>query len=230
MSSSQLQYIVELGGQQLLPVSSTDFDGQHAPIHEHLRLLRDKAHAWFRFHLNPFETVSIPPLMFDLDVIKSSIVDGHLYLWDDDTTMMQVRRILPKLSQQIDTHHNVPPHSLPYLGCHGPTLDVFMDPEQNLLALAYSIPDDHGNRFLIHMRALDEGGIHPQAAGSSLFLSGLPAQGNQGWSIREWKLKGFGKHIALLCLLMDRTSCTTSWWLQIWDWQLSATSNVSHDL
>lgn len=71
MSSFELQYITELGGQQLLPV----FDG-HISLSKRLQLLRDKAHAWFKFNL---ETVS---LTRNLSSIYMYIVDGHLCLWN----------------------------------------------------------------------------------------------------------------------------------------------------
>lgn len=43
ISYSELQYIVELGGQQLFPVPERD-----QQLHFYLRLLRDRAHAWFK--------------------------------------------------------------------------------------------------------------------------------------------------------------------------------------
>jgi hypothetical protein len=43
ISSSELQYIVELSGQRLLHVPNTD--DVNIPVSERLQLLRDKAHA-----------------------------------------------------------------------------------------------------------------------------------------------------------------------------------------
>ncbi|KAG1747287.1 hypothetical protein EDD22DRAFT_851106 [Suillus occidentalis] len=56
-SLAELQYIVELSGQRLLPVPNTN---NHTPISERLQLLRDKAHAWFKFNPHSFQTVSVP--------------------------------------------------------------------------------------------------------------------------------------------------------------------------
>ncbi|KAG1729275.1 hypothetical protein EDB19DRAFT_126148 [Suillus lakei] len=55
MSSSELQYITELGSQQLLPVSNN-----HIPVSKRLHFLRDNSRAWLKFDLHSFKTISIP--------------------------------------------------------------------------------------------------------------------------------------------------------------------------
>jgi hypothetical protein len=108
-----------------------------------------------------------------------------------------------------------------------------MDPAQNLIAVAYAVHNDtlQEGRFYVELRALDGDDIHPQAAGQTLFLSVLTAQDRHDWfTITEvLKLKGLGRHLALQNTpVFDDPVSTTSrviWWLQIWDWQHSTTSN-----
>lgn len=48
-----------------------------------------------------------------------------------------------------------------------------MDPAQNLIAIAYGVNDDTiQGRFYVDLRTLDGDGIHPQAAGQTLFSVG----------------------------------------------------------
>ncbi|KAG1775538.1 hypothetical protein EV702DRAFT_1117320 [Suillus placidus] len=99
-----------------------------------------------------------------------------------------------------------------------------MDPAQNrLIAIGYHTTDHHHHSpdcseslFYIDLKALDGDSVRPQVAGQTLFLSEL--RECQGHTL---KLQGFGRHIALQRVLRDM------WWLQIWDWQHSTTSNVS---
>ncbi|KAG1755545.1 hypothetical protein EDB19DRAFT_413596 [Suillus lakei] len=227
ISSSELQYIIELGGQRLLPVLSTDLDG-HTPVSKRLQLLRDKTRAWFKFDINSVETVSIPDQFYDG---RLSLADGHLCLYNRDEDSAKIFPILPKPSQQT-IERDLSPQSLclvPDTDC----IDVFMDPTQNLIAIAYIItegifqPGDA--RFFIELGALGGGGVHSQAAGRTLFMSGPPQCENTRFETSSGKLKGFGRRIALWCSLRfnDAGSFTfnrTMWWLQIWDWQHSTTS------
>jgi hypothetical protein len=108
-----------------------------------------------------------------------------------------------------------------------------MDPTQNLIAIAYGVNDDtlQEGRFYVDLRTLDGDGIHSQAAGQTLFLSVHTAQDSHDlFTITEdLKLKVFGRHLALQCSPMFDDLVSTSrvtWWLQLWDWQHSTTSNV----
>ncbi|KAG1719281.1 hypothetical protein EDB19DRAFT_2030440 [Suillus lakei] len=217
MSSSELQYIVELSGQQLLvPIPSTD---NHTPISERLQLLRDKAHAWFKFNLHSFEIVTIPKEPFYVDEI---VTHGHLCLWNDDLAV--IIPILPKPSQHTVEHDQwqrtlSSVTSVP----HSYKLDVFMDPAQNLIAVAHVVDEI----IYIDIRTLDDDGVHPRAAGRRLFLSVL--RGYEEHDMNDsTNLQVFGRHIAF-----RRTSLSFDCWqLQIWDWQHSMTSNcfLSGDL
>ncbi|KAG2121430.1 hypothetical protein DEU56DRAFT_95585 [Suillus clintonianus] len=217
LSSSELQYIVELNGQRLLPVPNTD---DHTPTSERLQLLRDRAHVWFKVDFHSSETVFIPDVS---DYVDQFVADGHLYLWDAHEDKAAIIPILPKPSQQR-IERNWSPGTL----CSVPNstnLDVFMNPAQNLIAVVYRIVDDE--RLYIQLRALYSDSDHSQAAGRTLFPSGLPGYDN------EWinaTLKGCGRHIALQCWLMveadalgDYSKCV--WQLQIWEWQHSTTSS-----
>ncbi|KAG1762342.1 hypothetical protein EDD22DRAFT_1028102 [Suillus occidentalis] len=103
-----------------------------------------------------------------------------------------------------------------------------MDPSQNLLAVVYVVPGGpHQSHKTVHvdLRALNDDSVHPQAAGRTLVLSGLP-KFNTGYA----KLKGFGRHIALLrrqhgTPIASPNSSERMWQLQIWDWKNSITSN-----
>jgi hypothetical protein len=222
ISSAELQYIIELGGQQLLPVPS-----DHAPSNsKRLQLLRDKTHAWFKFDIHSFEKVSIPGQFHRATPFFAS---GHLCLWDREGDSAKIFPILPKPSQQT-IEREWPPGSL----CSPPnarSADVFMDPAQNLIATAYYVPPNvtlrsGDDRFSIELGTLDRAGAHPKAAGRTLSLS-RPSL----WHGESLKLQGMGRHIALLRSMIGEGTGATGfdeiWSLQIWDWQHSTTSSVS---
>ncbi|KAG1795299.1 uncharacterized protein HD556DRAFT_376273 [Suillus plorans] len=199
-----------MSGQQLLAVPNTD---NSIPISKRLQLLRDKAHAWFKVDLLSFKTV---PITRSRRSRENSISGEHFCLWSrlEDTAM--VFPVLPKSSQQSIQRSWLPgtlcsvPHSF--------NLDVFMDPAQNLIAVAYLV----GNKTVyINLGTLDGYGVHPQAAGERLFLSGDSE--NCPETIFA-KLKCFGRHIALLRRLTAET-LDKAWQLQIWDWKYSTTSS-----
>ncbi|KAG1775169.1 hypothetical protein EV702DRAFT_1269530, partial [Suillus placidus] len=105
MSSSELQYIVELSGQRLLPTSNTD---DHTPISERLQCLRDQAHAWFKFNAYPFQTVTLPEIPFPG---PKYVTGEHLYLWNSYNDSVTVSPIPSKLEQRT-TEHNWSPRTL----------------------------------------------------------------------------------------------------------------------
>ncbi|KAG0708776.1 hypothetical protein DFH29DRAFT_1035553 [Suillus ampliporus] len=205
MSSSELQYIVELGGQQLLPITVCNayFDN-HTPISKRLQLLKDDAHAWFRFDHSSIGTVSVPHQINFADEI--TFANGHLCLQGEFSDFAMIFPISPKPSQQkIERCWSPLSHSAP----NGDTMiDVHMDPAQNLIAILHARGDTRqldDERFHIDLGALDRDGVHPEAAGRTLFLSGL------------------SRHAS-------HSHCSSStfkiiWSLQIWDWQHSSTSN-----
>ncbi|KAG0697237.1 hypothetical protein DFH29DRAFT_1082464 [Suillus ampliporus] len=197
MSSSELQYIVELSGQRLLPVPNTD---NRTPVYERLQLLRDKAHAWLKLDIDSFETFTVPEKFYHVD---TSIAYGHLSVWDDDNDLVAVVPILPKPSQQT-IERDWSPGTL--CSVPNPTiLDVFMDPTQNLIAIAYLVFDDTQNETLyIDPRALDSGSVHPRVAGRTLFPSGPLGYEDTFIQTKTAKLKVFGSHR-----------------LVMWDWQHS---------
>jgi hypothetical protein len=110
-----------------------------------------------------------------------------------------------------------------------------MDAAQNLLAIAYAIRNDSypsDEESYIELLTLDGDGTHPQAAGRTLFMSDLWLPRSRDDFVTPCsKLECFGRHIAFLRLvpLFDGTdsSFASIWWLQIWDWQHSTSSNVS---
>ncbi|KAG1804392.1 uncharacterized protein BJ212DRAFT_896249 [Suillus subaureus] len=224
MSSSRLQYTVELSGQHLLLVPNT---GDLTPVSQRLQLLRDRAHAWFKFDLHSFKTISIPNIRSGHETFFN---DGHFYFWDNMENSATIIPVLPKPSQQI-IKRKWSPEAL-CLVPHSFNRKVFIDPGQNLIVMLYS-PDYDFETFYIDLRALDSGGIHPQAAGRELFLSDLPEDDDDLIETTGTSLKGCGKHFAL------RRECVTSvededgegisrehmLHLQIWDWQHSTTSS-----
>ncbi|KAG1775184.1 hypothetical protein EV702DRAFT_1199507 [Suillus placidus] len=213
MSSSELQYIVEMSGQWLLPVPNTE---NGIPVSTRLQLLRDKAHAWFKVDIHSFETVLIKGVT---QTRKNFVAGGHLYLWNAQEDTATIFPIFPKPSQQ-SIQRDWPPGALCSVP-HSYNLDVFMDPAQNLIAVVYVA--DHETVY-IRLGTLDGDDVHPQAAGERLFLSDNSY--NSLETIRA-KLKGFGRHIALWRRLDDDNwaSLEEVWQLQIWDWQNSTTSN-----
>jgi hypothetical protein len=154
---------------------------------------------------------------------RKAINDGHFSLWDKNTDQAWIIPIVSKRSQQIFTREWSPGTlcSMRYSD------DVFMDPAQNLIAVAYFA---HDETTYIDLRPLDGDGVHPQAAGPKLILSGLPGCDETRFATTRTELKGFGRHIALrrsLLVSHAETWASEMWQLQIWDWQQSTTSNVS---
>ncbi|KAG2141148.1 uncharacterized protein EDB93DRAFT_639459 [Suillus bovinus] len=205
ISSSELQYTVELSGQCLLPVSTND----HTPISERLWRLRDKAHAWFKFNAYAFRTVT-PPVLYP-ERLKH-ITGEHLYSWDHQNNLVTVSTMPSKLSQRT-IKHNWSPRTL----CPFPLQvkqNTLMDPAQNLFAIMHVI---NGVTY-IYLATLD-GRVHPHAAEPALVLES---------PVYEWqaKLKCYGRHIAVWhdsCI--DALRSLTTWQLHIWDWQQSTTSS-----
>ncbi|KAG1786077.1 uncharacterized protein HD556DRAFT_1067918 [Suillus plorans] len=213
LSSSELQYIVEIGGQRLISGSNTDHS---IPISKRLQLLRDKAHAWFKVDTHPLKMVPITRSRGSRDKI---VAGGHFCFWNAPRDTAMIFPVLSKPSQQ-----SIRRNWLPGTLCSAPhshNLDVFMDPAQNLIAVAYAV--DHKTVY-INLGALDGDGVHPQAAGEKLFLSD---DSENSFGMTFVRLKGFGRHIALSHRLNNenRTSLDKVWQLQIWDWKYSTTSS-----
>ncbi|KAG1786079.1 uncharacterized protein HD556DRAFT_1417334 [Suillus plorans] len=210
MSSSELQYIVELGGQCLLPTSNTD---DHTPIYKRLQRLRDKAHAWLKFDAYAFQTV-IPSISFS--GIQKYITGEHFYMWNYHDNLVAISPIPSNLLSQRTIEHHWSPRTLcPFPGAERRI--VLMDPAQNLFAIAYTF---HGMTY-IYLATLDDGCVHPHAAGPALVLD---------TPVYEWetKFQCYGRHIALWREFYTHevgvlwpSDCV--WQLQIWDWQHSTT-------
>ncbi|KAG1804396.1 uncharacterized protein BJ212DRAFT_1580997 [Suillus subaureus] len=223
MSSSELQYIVELSGQHLLPVPNT---GNLTPVSQRLQLLRDRAHAWLKFDIHSFKTITMPDIPYDQGTF---FTDGHFYFWDDIRNSATIIPMLSKPSQQT-IERNWSPGTLCTVP-HSGKLEVFMDPVQNLIAVVY-MGHDEPETLYIDLRALDSDRDHPLAAGRTLFLSEVPKY-NDNDDIRTitTTLKGCGRYIAFqhFCMLSvedeDKGNfCEYVSQLQIWDWQHSTTS------
>ncbi|KAG1824312.1 hypothetical protein EV424DRAFT_1395362, partial [Suillus variegatus] len=207
MSCSELQYIVELSGQCLLPgISSTD---DRTPISKRLQRLRDKAHAWLKIDAFAFQTV-IPSV--SVAAMQKYVTGGeHLYLWNYHDNLVTISSIL---SQRTIEHHWSPRTLCPFPMAE--KQNVLMDPAQNLFAITYGVDAGLAN---IYLATLDDGCVHPHAAGPALVLES-PAY--------EWqvKLQCYGRHIALSRRFHTHgvgTPFFTMWQLQIWDWQHSTT-------
>ncbi|KAG2127608.1 uncharacterized protein EDB93DRAFT_1270125 [Suillus bovinus] len=228
LSSSELQYITEMGGQQLLPV----FINHRIPFSKRLQLLRDKSHAWSKFDTHSFEIIYIP-VPFHTRVTVS-IVSGHACFWKPTMHSSKIFPIVPKPLQQT-IERDFSPDSLCSLPKQNQSdfdvLNVLMDPVQNLIAIVYATVIRNGGLvydkgYYIDLVALDGDCTHPQAAGRTLFLSNLPTRSD--FITKSTKIEGLGRHIALRLFDGDQPpipSFASRWWLQIWDWQHSTTSN-----
>ncbi|KAG2107415.1 uncharacterized protein F5147DRAFT_204935 [Suillus discolor] len=213
MSSSELQYIVELSGQCLLPgISSTD---DRTPISKRLQRLRDEAHAWLKFDAYSFQTVT-PPIPFGM--ILQYCTGEHMYVWNRHNNLITIIPIPSKLSQRTIEHRWSPGTLCPFPSAA--RWNGLMDPAQNLLAVRYTV----GKITYIYLATLDNGCVHPHAAGPALVLE-LPGH----YYEREAKFKCYERHIALwrkFCTDKVGTSLPLkTWQLQIWDWQHSTTSS-----
>ncbi|KAG1758148.1 hypothetical protein EDD22DRAFT_1000165 [Suillus occidentalis] len=201
ISSSELQYIIELGGQGLLPVPIAD-PGNHTSVSQRLQLLRDKAHAWFQFnfHTHSFQTFFIEEQFHD-----------HRETGDSEN-WAKIVPLLPQPSEQTVIGLQNRSQNLIAIA-YGVNDDTFQE-----------------GRFCVDLRTLDGDGIHPQATGQTLFLSVHTAQDNHDLFtvMEDLQLKGFGRHLALQCcpVFNDVVSAPrVPWWLQLWDWQHSTRSN-----
>jgi hypothetical protein len=215
MSSSELQYIVEMSGQRLLCVSDTDND---TPVSARLQLLRDKAHAWFKFDVHSFETVFVER---PLQIQRQIVAGGHVYLWSWNTNTARIFPILSKPSQQ-QFQRKWPPGILCSVPLSVP-VDLIMDPAENLIVGAFIVDN---RSVCIKLGALDSDGVHPQAAGETLILSDAPENNTRPGRITP-KLRCFGRHFALWSTW---GSMDDEWHLQVWDWKHSMASSVSFGL
>jgi len=224
-SSIELQYIVELGGQQLLPVPLHSYTSTA----KHLQLLRDKAQSWFKFEkcFDSFKTVfTFKRFHFP----QKSVGGGHICLWDDVEDLAKILPILPKPSQQTIERDWSPrlSNSVP-----SAILGVFMDPAQNLIAIAYTntYREWINETAYIDLGSLNVDGVHPQAAGPTLSPSELLGYETSAFRANTLELKVLGRHVALRRFLNTDTDTVfryeDMWSLQIWDWKHSTTSNVS---
>ena len=230
MTSSELQYTIELGGQRLLPVPNVNVD-THTTIATRLQLLKDKAYAWLNFNNRSFKTISIPR---QFRLVRKIVADGYICLWessweegDNEPDILRVFPVLHKPSQQAIERDWSPRlfRSVP----NTRIMSIFMDPVQNLIAIAYIVRDDTPqsdesfDNFYIDLGTLDGDGAHPEAAGPMLFPTSKVPHDNGG-------VKGLGRHIAFWrCprFTGEIDNAHKGWSLQIWDWQSSTTSNVS---
>ncbi|KAG1851970.1 hypothetical protein F4604DRAFT_1303676 [Suillus subluteus] len=224
MSSSELQYVTELGSQQLLPVSN-----DHIPVSERLQLLRKNTRAWSKFDLRSFEIISIPETFQTFTA--TYITNGHACFWNPFIDSVRIFPILPRPSQKT-IERNFSPGSLCLFPNHS-NIDIFMDAAQNLLAIACAVRDDNypsDEDSYIELLTLDGGSVHPQAAGPILFMSSLwLPRSRENFETPCSKLEGFGRHIAFLrfepLFAGTDSSFAFKWRLDIWDWQHSTSSN-----
>ncbi|KAG1861072.1 hypothetical protein C8R48DRAFT_243812 [Suillus tomentosus] len=224
MSSSELQYTIELIGQRLIPVPNTNY----IPIGNRLKTLKDRSHAWFKFDMYSFETITLEEKSY---ANKHLVTHGHFFSWDEPDDLAAIIPILPKPSRRIiercwslETLRSEP---------HSVTLDVLMDLAQNLIAVAYCVtsednPLESDEVVCIDLRALDGDGVHPQAAQRTLFLWEEFESESDLIKTTCAKLKCCGRHIALqrsLAITNDDGK-NYEWDMQIWDWQDSATWRI----
>ncbi|KAG1786087.1 uncharacterized protein HD556DRAFT_1417414 [Suillus plorans] len=210
MSSSELQYIVELSGQCLLPVSIT---GDHTPISERLQRLRDKAHAWLKFNVFAFQTGTLP---IPFPNLRCSTGE-YLYSWIHHSDLVTISPIPSKYPQQTIEHEWSPKTLCPSIFTQRVKY-ILMDPAQNLFGIMYIVDN---MAYRIYLTTLDDGHVHPHAAGPALNLE---------LSVYAFdvKLKCYGRHIALWRDCETSRFLQTPWHLQIWDWQHSTTSSRQH--
>ncbi|OJA12064.1 hypothetical protein AZE42_02195 [Rhizopogon vesiculosus] len=143
MSSCELQYVVELGGQRLLPLPDINL-GDHVTIPKRLQLLREKSRAWLRFNIQSSKSISIPKQYYDA---KRRYTNGHLLLLKNYQS--KIFPILPESSQHIFDRD-----------C------IDLDMSQNLIAIAYVIDEtleSDDKRVYIELEAPDGDGAPPQA-------------------------------------------------------------------
>jgi hypothetical protein len=92
MLSCELQYIVELGGQRLLPLPDVNL-GDHVPIPKRLQLLREKSRAWLRFNIHSSKSIPVPSQYYG---DQRRFINGHLLLWKN--RQAKIFPILPEPS------------------------------------------------------------------------------------------------------------------------------------
>lgn len=217
MSSSELQYTIELIGQRLIPVPNTNY----TPIGNRLKTLKDRSHAWFKTDMYSFETITLEETSY---ANKHLVTHGHFFSWDEPDDLAAIIPILPKPSRRIiercwslETLRSEP---------DSVTLDVLIDLAQNLIAVAYCVtsednPLESDEVVCIDLRALGGDGVHPQAAERTLTLVEMSDSESDLIKTTCAKLKCCGRHIALLrsVVITNNDGKNYEWDLQIWDWQ-----------
>src|SRR5882757_3045248 len=167
MSSCELQYIVELGGQGLLPLPDINI-GDHVPILKRLQLLREKSRAWLRFNIHSSKTISIPKQYYG---DQRRFINGHLFFWRN--SQPEIFPILPEPSQHTIERDWSRESLCPV---DATIVSIDLDVSQNLIATAYVMDEtleSDDKRVYIELGALDEDGAPPQAVGRTLFPSEL---------------------------------------------------------
>ncbi|OJA12063.1 hypothetical protein AZE42_02194 [Rhizopogon vesiculosus] len=174
MSSCELQYIVELGGQRLLPLHDISL-GDHVPIPKRLQLLREKSRAWLRFNIHSSKSISVPKQDWGA---QRRFINGHLFFWSN--RQQKIFPILPEPSQHTADRDWSRESLCPV---DATIVSIDLDMSQNLIAVAYIIDETleiDDKRIYVDLGALDGDGIPPQAVGRTLFPSELLPIYNHG--------------------------------------------------
>ena len=219
--SIQLQYVIELGAQKLIPVHPRS---PNVSTKECLHILRAKANAWNSFELGVMKRLSIMTFLH-----PESIAHRQLYLSahpnhphsSDGNFISQVinpRTCTPEIASAphlIQSQDSLHPAGTPI--CNS-----YMDAVQDLVIII-NIPDK--SSYCINFRTISTGEKHPLAPGSIVVARFGPDDLDE-YDLRlcETLVTVFGDRLAFYGSTSGRGD--THWSLHVWNWHKKAHRNV----
>lgn len=220
-NSTELQYIIELGAQRLMPIHPRP---PALSVAECLRILRDKANAWSSFNLSVTKSLRVP-IFFD----PLSMMIAHQRLgfsarrWPNHTRSIE--------SKVIDLRYIHEMASVPLsiwdrdYATSAPGTHIYIDVMQDLIIttslLRVTSESDLVYVYQLHFRTISTDKEHPLAHASRLQLTCKPGD--------------VDLHRLVFAVLGDRLAfCSQVQWnnnlsrsLHVWNWHEGGQPDVS---
>jgi hypothetical protein len=202
-NSIELQYIIELGAQRLIPAHPRS---PNVSVTECLRILRDKANMWNSFKLNTTKSLRVSPCFFYKSIchqqlsLANSYRDGGIASKAIDlrTCTPETMSLPPRIWNQDDANL-VPGTSVDVLSTIPPHTSDFM--------------------YEISFRMISTGGEHPSAYRSRLFEGEVARDGDV--QLHSTMVTILGDRLALYVrvdILPENEEIHPCWMLHVWDW------------
>ncbi|OAX30584.1 hypothetical protein K503DRAFT_807040 [Rhizopogon vinicolor AM-OR11-026] len=221
-NSTELQYLIELDAQRLMPVHPRP---STVSITECLRILRDKANSWSSFDLSVTKRLRVPwffnPKFITINHQKltlSPLYDrGGVHFM---SKVIDIKTCTPETARlppcKWENHANLSPR--------GYFCDRYLDETQDLAITVYLLsidPFPYGSFYQIHFRTISTDKEHPLVHTSRLQLtSRVPFSEDRRFQNTEVIV--FGDRIALYneveVFIEDTDELYSYWSLHVWSW------------